>query len=233
MPEDSKDESEVAQLANSRGRPAGVFPEHFENTKLNIPIKIVAQASASAPVYFPPTTVDQKKAGINVAEGSKTVSWVDGGVVSNNPTMQALAFMSSSFYDRQTGAMLPTRKMAVLSIGTGTAKPRCAVSPGKGGVTEWLSCLISVLMNSHTQVNHAIVDAVFDGAVFADTDDARDRYVRINRVANVGDKDYATLGALDAVDKIPDLKKVGEDLVKESWDTMKNFIKNVLLVEQD
>ncbi|GMH45643.1 hypothetical protein BSKO_13600 [Bryopsis sp. KO-2023] len=234
-PKDEEDETFTPRptkcIPRSFTMAGGVFPDHFDNSNLILPVKTVAQASASAPVYFSSTNVDQEKAGINLAEGSM-ISWVDGGVVSNNPTMQALAFMASSFYNRRTGEMFPMSKMAVLSVGTGTAKSYSNVTRGKDGLVWWLSSLLTILMDSHAEVNHAIVDALFDGAVFGQTDAAYDRYVRINKIAFPGDKEHKVLGALDAVSEVPKLKHIGEHLVDENWDIMKNFVKNILLAEK-
>lgn len=223
---DGEVESLEASLLNE-DRLMGILPKHFDTLRLNLPVKVVAQASSSAPVYFANT----RFTGRDVQKCLKIphVNWVDGGVVSNNPTMQALAFLATSFADRQTGNLLSMDHMAVLSIGTGARKARAKVGRGRQGIVWWGSSLVSILMDSHTEINHAIIDALFDGALFGPPSDEFDRYVRINKVARQGDKDYDVLGALDSVGKVKDLKRIGKTLAEDNEVLMKNFIRNILM----
>lgn len=227
---DGEIETLESSLVNHEGL-VGILPKHFETLRLNLPVKIVAQASSSAPVYFANT----RFSGRAVAKTMKLdhVNWVDGGVVSNNPTMQALAFLATCFADRQTGQLLGMSNMAVLSIGTGARRARAKVGRGRQGIVWWGSSLVSILMDSHTEINHKIIDALFDGALFGPSSAELDRYVRINKIVKQGEDDYDTLGALDSVAGLKDLKRIGKSLADENEEMLKNFIRNILMADAD
>lgn len=206
----------------------GLLPKHFASISLNFPVGVVAQASSSAPVYFTNTSFSDEK--IKQCLSLDQVNWVDGGVVSNNPTMQALAFLATCFSDRGEDKFLGLKDMAVLSIGTGGRRARANVRGRRQGIAFWGSGLVNVLMNSHTEVNHAIIDALFDGQVFS-PDKTADRYVRINRVVRPGHRDYAALGNLDSTREVGELERIGQELGEENMDEMKRFIKEVLMAK--
>lgn len=207
----------------------GIMPGFFDCRPVNLPIKVAAQASASAPTYFTTATFEREELGKYLGLDSNKVQWVDGGIVCNNPTMQALAFMATSHADKDTGTFLSMNRMAVLSLGTGTRRLQPAASSGGQGLLSWVPDLVNILMESQTEVNHTIIDALFDEAVFGRDHGASDRYVRINRVVPFGHPDYDVLGALDAVQKVQDLEKIGEDLVDKEMGAMKDFVRYVLM----
>lgn len=200
---------------------------HFDVRSLDVPIRVVAQASSSAPVFFNPAKYydDNLPDIIDVPE--KHVRWADGGVVSNNPTMQALSLMSTIYCNRKTKEMLSVKKMAVLSLGTGT-KRQCLNIHERGGFVPWGADLISALMDAHTWMNHQIIDALFDGSLLKNM---QDRYLRINRVAKEGSPDFHTIGTLDSKEKIRDLKKIGRELLTENRTKLKDFVKDILMAE--
>lgn len=214
-------------------KPGGVqVPNHFETMHVDIPVRVVAQASASAPVYFSPA--EYKAPGLASILGldSDQVSWADGGLVSNNPTIQALAFMASLYSDKKSKRMLSTDRMAVMSLGTGTRRENMRVGGGKG-LAPWAGSLVSALMEAHTWVNHQIVDALFDGGLLGRLEDTSDRYIRINRVACKGSPDYDALKELDSYDSVLRLKDIGQELADENHNKMKEFITNILMLEAE
>lgn len=216
-----------------RGLATGVAVDHshpqlFEQRLANLPAKVVAQASSSAPVFFSATNYKQAGLGEMLGFDGEEAKWVDGGVVSNNPTMQGLAFMSARYATGNHRELLKADKMAVLSLGTGGRRTPPSVNNRKQGIAWWGADLISVLMDSHTEVNHRIIDAMFDGSMFSKATEY-DRYVRINRIVYKGDPDYDVVGALDSVDKVDQLIEFGEGLVTEFWEDMLTFVRSVLL----
>lgn len=204
--------------------------ELFERRLANLPVKVVAQASSSAPVFFSSTTFKQTGLGSLLDINEEEAKWVDGGVVSNNPTLQGLGFMSATF--SKENDLLTWDRMAVLSLGTGGRRTPPVVCNRKSGLAFWGSDLVSVLMDTHTEVNHKIVDAMFDGRLFGRKTEY-DRYVRINKIVRPGEPYYETLGALDSVEKLHDLMDFAENLLEEYKPDMREFVRDVLLASEE
>ncbi|CAG8772654.1 9797_t:CDS:1, partial [Gigaspora rosea] len=93
-------------------------------------MKDAIRASASAPTYFPAKNLSNKY-------------FVDGGVFMNNPTTRAYLEARQKY---------PKSKFIIISLGTGRyLKP--LEKYHNAGIAQWVSPLISVLMDSE-QLNH-------------------------------------------------------------------------------
>jgi hypothetical protein len=82
-------------------------------------------------------------------------TFADGGVVANNPTLAAIAFL-------QKVQGCDPRSIAVLSLGCGTKVKSLSVGPG-GGVLAWAGGLVDVSMGASVDCVTAVGEQMFKG----------------------------------------------------------------------
>lgn len=202
---------------------------------VNVPVWLVAKCSASAPTYFPVTTWKDdnilSKIGLK-GEGQ----WADGGMVSNNPSMQALAFMGAAFASADKNCLLKIENMAVMSIGTGRSKKAVKVGGpfNVQGILGWKDELVKAPMELHDVINSRILDAFFDGVSFGGRTEL-DRYVRVNKVVDPEQKEFKTLGDLDSTSKedIENFEAIGKSAAEDFDKDMRKFLRDVIFVEAE
>ena len=98
---------------------------------LDFPMRLAARATSAAPSYFEPVKVQMPNA---------SYSFVDGGVVANNPAMCAYV---------EAKKMFPAgRAFLVVSLGTGDmVKPIPYEKAKDWGLAEWVQPLINILLD--------------------------------------------------------------------------------------
>lgn len=104
----------------------------------------VAQATAAAPSYFPPVRVRPAN-----ARSKQTFTLIDGGVWANNPALCALLAARRRW---------PQREIALLSLGTGSAKASYSyeqASAFRGA--QWARPILSIVLDA---VSDSVHDAV-------------------------------------------------------------------------
>lgn len=98
------------------------------------PLRVAFCATTAAPTYFAPVTWSEPIAGGGVNE----VTMVDGGMVANNPSMDALV---------ESAEMWPRRKVGCLvSLGCGKVTQTAAMS---SSVLYWVGAMMDLAVNSY------------------------------------------------------------------------------------
>jgi len=99
---ESEDKLTLITAYNITKREATVFSTmHPDHQKIDA--WKIGDATSAAPIYFPPIEINKDY-------------YIDGGVVANDPTMVAIAYVKEL---QQTGKWNPNRPLVVISIGTG------------------------------------------------------------------------------------------------------------------
>jgi patatin-like phospholipase/acyl hydrolase len=121
--------------------PAGRY-----DTKSDIPLWKVAQATSAAPTYFKPVEV--------WVEGAKCLL-VDGGVCANNPTMCAYAEARRLFGDEE--------EILLLSLGTGKKVEKGASRGNSWGYLFWTTHILSVTLTAPSEAVEYQMRAIYAG----------------------------------------------------------------------
>lgn len=117
-------------------------PIYFDtHTNPDLLMYQAALASAAAPTFFPPVSIELKDA---FTGQQSTVTCVDGGIYENNPSNAALTFAVNNERSRTSSITNPSREsFHLLSIGTGHAD--LSENPGrlkKYGFAGWAKRVI-------------------------------------------------------------------------------------------
>ena len=106
--------------------------EAKEKKEYDFPIWQVGRATSAAPTYFPPSVAEN-------LEGD-TYSFIDGGVVANNPAMQVYVEIKKRYGDH--------RKVILVSLGTGDSINSISYQSAKGwGLLGWVQPVIRTTMS--------------------------------------------------------------------------------------
>ncbi|GMH38941.1 hypothetical protein BSKO_06839 [Bryopsis sp. KO-2023] len=179
----------------------------------------VARASTAAPTFFPAPTFAP-------VEGSKdSATFVDGGVVANNPTMQSIVFME---YNKKCSL----KDIAVLSLGTGHAQPDTA-KLNNAGAFGWVvqgGALMSILMDGSSEFLQSLVDISY----YQTLKTQLAQYVRISVCVDQEHKDEQVLSEMDNPKNLTRLREIGNELGVEYKRPIKEFVEDFLLeIEAD
>lgn len=210
----------------------------------------VARASSAAPTYFPAafinTTPDEPEPSMR--------TFVDGGLIANNPTIQGLSFMIGEMgWDMDS--------IAVLSVGTGSAvrdlrKETLREGQWGWGMLEWIlpnkGNIINTIQDGSSEASQAIVEVLFalrHGPARSADKPAKPEHSRLLRIQKTVDdarnakqligKDGMTLSdaveALSEIDNIKDVDKlvqIGQNLARDSRGELQDFVRHSLLCAQ-
>jgi len=191
------------------GKGPVVFGEYsrkgtFHGDHLNL--KHIAKATSAAPTFFPSYEILEKDV-YNYETGQVYVgTYVDGGIVANNPSM--LAYLQALELD-------PHRPILLVSIGTGKFdSDKSSVQPD-GGALDWVNTIIKVGLNSED--THQKLQKLFNASKFL--------YYRINIDL---DKEFE----LDNVASVEILYKKTQDWIGRNSKEIENLAKLLLNPEE-
>lgn len=200
----------------------------LKDCNLNIPLWQLVRASTAAPTYFPPEMVQI---------GDNTFLFVDGGVTMyNNPAFQV--FLMATVEPFNLNWPTGTDKMLIVSVGTGTSPQANAnLQPDEMNLLYNASSIPSALMfaalNEQDFLCRVFGDCLSGDVLDLEVGDMIGKrgpampklftYMRYN--AELTEKGLAKLGlpqikpayvqALDSVDHIAELSRVGQAVAKQ------------------
>lgn len=209
-------------------------PKHKDNN-LQIPLWQLVRASTAAPVYFPPEVIE-----VGTDDGGTTeFVFVDGGVTPyNNPAFLLYKMVTLPEYRLNWDA--GENNLMLISLGTGSSADLGPISDDpRRSVAGHLTSLPGRLMfsiendqdmNCRT-VGHCVYGPVLDGEIgdmvpknIAPGKDANRAfaYARFNpdisesglKDLGLGDIDPAKVAALDGVEALTDLSRIGKVIAK-------------------
>jgi len=206
---------------------------------LQIPLWQLVRASTAAPIYFPPEVLEWEK-----GNPDKSFVFVDGGMTPyNNPSFLLYRMATAPAYRLEwpTGE----RKLMLVSVGTGASANLGpdALAP-ETNIAATLAGLPGALMNGASvdqDINCRVIGrCVFGASIDSELGDMIPRrgdvpipladdlgrhflYARYNAdlsergLAGLGlsDIDGAAVGKLDAVEQVPELRRVGRAAAKQ------------------
>ena len=180
----------------------------------NYRLRDIALASSSAPTYFRPARVSPVE-----AENPQEFTLVDGGIVANNPTLQALTYAPSTFTSGNV------REVAVFSVGCGAVDPAAPVD-NDPGLAWWLTSgyLLDAFSNGTGEYIQAVVDLWF----YRNLQLPFGQYVRIQRSEPRDSEVGQILTNLDNADNVPALEDVGRQMAKTHTDEIRRFVSDYL-----
>jgi len=151
-----------------KNRKGHFFKSHKakNHSSYNFTVKDVARSTSAAPTYF-------ELAEIESMNGTK-YPLIDGGVFVNNPSLCAYAEARNVIFDEYR--IKPTANdMVILSLGTGNKDESYNYDDVKGwGVVQWLSPLISIMMDGVSQTVDYQLRKIFESI------NKQNQYVRIS-----------------------------------------------------
>lgn len=174
----------------------------------------VCRASAAAPTFFP-------AAPVSCLTKDDRGMFIDGGMIANNPTINALSFMLTQ------GLVSDIREVAVVSIGTGSGLPDLT-SKVDAGVFGWGSDLLSVLMDRQSESIQAIVDQAYYKIAQVELG----QYVRIQITRDVGEEGHDILSVMDDAKNVPKLVQLGNELADQSVQALRQFVEKFIMAEK-
>ncbi|KAJ0985210.1 hypothetical protein J5N97_003566 [Dioscorea zingiberensis] len=202
-----------------RGLVPGVVLEFLEsklqarsNFSLNAFLSDICIATSAAPTYLPPHHFETK----TTSGKPRKFNLLDGGLVANNPTYEALSLLvgdNLDFFTRKSDDQNECDVM-IISLGTGLAKKGKDTDSGnvaKWGVLDWL----------YRHGSSPIIDGFSDGNMASADDHTRQlletfkcnkKFLRIQDENLTGDLASVDLSTKKNMDR---LIQVGEDLLKK------------------
>jgi patatin-like phospholipase/acyl hydrolase len=161
----------------------------------------VAQATASGPVYFPPTRIDYPKPNESASTTYHCLALVDGGVCANNPAMCAYVEALKHYN---------TEDVLVVSLGTGSnAHPLDYQKVEHWGAKDWLTNVLNIFESAGDSVNYELSQILDD-----------DKYYRLQMPCDV---------EMDDISKIPDLQIVASKYIQENSNTIDKICKLIVV----
>lgn len=136
----------VAYRVESKQDAGGpVFFKSWKDKHRGLRVVDALQASASAPTYFKPH---------QITHGGITAQYVDGGVTSNSPALEALAELLRAAREHQAqnpGAVFTPPR--ILSIGTGRARRGAGnrFTRRGSGLFRWAASVVGLLMDGASE----------------------------------------------------------------------------------
>jgi len=174
-----------------------------KNDRDNYLVRDVARATSAAPTYFETARVKSKT---NI-----TYPLIDGGLFANNPTMCAYAEA------RKIHEISGSNDMTILSLGTGESKKSYPYSEAKDwGAASWIKPVIDIMSSAVSETTDFQLQQIFSSS------DRPNHYLRIQTTIPSWcspDMDNASS------ENIQGLQSVGEQLAKDSADSLKEFVK--------
>lgn len=149
--------------------------------------------------------------------------YVDGGMISNNPTIEGLTFACNQW-------KVSMEKLAVLSIGTGCTVPDLKNKAHKG-ILGWGSDLFGVVLDRQSEYLQSIVDNVFYVLLRGRSD--MGQYTRIQLSLASHDKYADALSEMDNPKKVAKLQEIGKELAKASRRSIAEFVENFVFAEAE
>lgn len=177
----------------------------------------VVRASASAPTFFPAATVHHE----SEVGGPKDKLYVDGGMIANNPTIEGITFISGEM-------RVPVQRIAVLSIGTGSAVPNL-VCKAKKGILGWGGELFGVLMDRQSEYLQSVVDKVYYDML----DSKMGQYTRIQLARPANHPDAKVLSSMDNPNNLPKLRNIGDEVSRASKKGIDDFVRNFIFATDE
>lgn len=179
----------------------------------NYYLRDIAQGSSSAPTYF----AQHELRPINVDEPRMIL--IDGGVVANNPTLQAVTYAPHAF-------KTDIRNVAIFSVGCGVTD-NMAVADDSPGAAYWLTTggILDILMNGTSEY----VQAMMDYWIYGYLKLPWGQYVRIQIKAQPNSEESKVISHLDDISKINDLEILGNKLADDNSESIRAFVRNYLL----
>jgi uncharacterized protein len=198
---------------------------------LDLPLWQLVRASTAAPTFFPPEVVTL---------GAKTFVFVDGGITMyNNPAFQAFLMATTQPYHVDWAA--GQDNMLLVSIGTGTkADANNALEPGQMHLGYEIKTIAPALMTAAKAEQDFLCRAFGDckvglpldrevGDMQGQSGPARPKlftYMRYDadvtqsglEALGLGDIEAASVQALDSVEHIADLQRLGQTIIQRSID---------------
>ena len=175
------------------------FFKSFDSQDQAVDIKTIAQATSAAPSFFEPVEYKNK-------------SYIDGGIVANNPALCAYIEAKKQFPDAEN--------IHVLSIGSGEFEEGIKHEDAKSwGLLGWSRHFIDIMLDGPN-------DAI-DHQLNTLTNYNNDRYLRLNPVIP------KECRHIDNADKknLKTLIEIGDQAVKSNEDKIKRFLKHSLTKE--
>lgn len=165
-------------------------------------VREVARATSAAPTYFETARI---KSGTNI-----TYPLIDGGVFANNPAMCAYAEA------RNVHNISSSTEMTILSLGTGESKKSYPYTEAKDwGAASWIKPVIDIMSTAVSETTDFQLQQIFSSS------DRSDHYLRMqSSIPSWCSPDMDDASA----DNIQALQDVGEQLVSDNENRLKDFV---------
>ncbi|KAE8651939.1 patatin-like protein 2 [Cucumis sativus] len=174
----------------------------------------VCLGTSAAPTFLPPHFFETKD---DVTNATRTFDLIDGAVAVNNPTMAAITHVNREIAIHHQNSRVKandTRRMLVLSLGTGLGKHEekfNATQASKWGAVSWIFQSGSTpIIDFFSDASSDMVD--YHVSTLFQSSNVQQNYLRIQEDSLTGN---AALVDIATPENLLQLVKIGEDLLKK------------------
>ncbi|GLT45059.1 hypothetical protein SLA2020_189210 [Shorea laevis] len=183
------------------------------DTLKNARLADVCISTSAAPTLLPAHYFETKDS----SGKTRRFDLIDGGVAANNPTLLAMSHVSKETLKQRNSEVvkvgpqpMDSRKMLVLSLGTGTAKQEekyKATTTSKWGILRWLyNAGKTPLLDVFAEASSDMVD--FHVSTMFQSLDCEENYLRIQDDTLIADASTVDLATKENLQKLVEIGKV-------------------------
>ncbi len=183
-----------------------------EFTDKDFYIRDVARATSAAPIYF-------KASQISSMSGS-LFSFVDGGLVANNPAMCGLTEVLKT--NAKEYAPWPIEDVVLLSMGTGIKKTPIEYKAAREfGALGWIKPILHIVSSGNNEIVDYQAKQLFKNA------GVRDQYLRLSPLLNTASADMDDASP----ENMKALKEAGLQCAEENQQKIEALVEKILSVD--
>ena len=192
-------------------------PDNNRTDGLDFYLKDIVRGSSALPGFHEAKDVTD-------VDGDRTYTLVDGALVTNNPALQTLIFLSTE------PKSIPIKDIAMISLGSGIAVNDIEQNVNASAF-GWLlnNALVTVMADGSAENVQSQVDFLFYG----NPDVQPNQYIRVQTTEPANSTEGDALTRVTEPNDLPVFKDIGEEVAKRYRKAIDQFVADFIFAEEE